>query len=87
MLNHVWDLKYSVEDVQAGRFKELMEHSQADLAQSSIYAIEDSDYIRFFENEVSGTQPIEKIVHYVMTDAANTLLEFLTVREPVLARL
>jgi hypothetical protein len=77
----VWDLRYSIENGSIDRFSKLIRNEKR---ASSIVLVEDSDYIKYFEQQVSGTLPINKLKNYIMFDAIDTSVDILTLREPVL---
>jgi hypothetical protein len=80
----VWDLRYSIENGSIDRFSKFIRNEKR---ASSIVLVEDSDYIKYFEQQVSGTRPVDELKNYIMFDAIDTGVDILTLREPVLEEL
>ena len=83
----VWDMRYSIENGCIDRFCQFRKCLTEGLIDNSIYIVENSEYIKYFGNQVSGTYPIDEIKDYIMVDAVDAVLEILTIKEPVLERL
>lgn len=73
----VWDFRYAIENAFICRESELE-------AISSIYRVENSEYMKYFEQQVAGTYPIDDLKHFLIFDEIDTGLEILTNKEPVL---
>jgi len=83
----VWDLRYSIENASIDRFCEFRKNLPSDIKESSVYIVKDSEYIKYFEQQVSGTRPIDELVHFIVHDNVDTTLDILTLRDPVLVKL
>ena len=77
----IWDFRYAIENAFIGRCCDI--RNQKD-AYSSIYVVNNSEYIKYFEKQVSGTRPVEDLMHFLIFDKIDTGLEVLAVKEPVL---
>ena len=73
----VFDFRYAIENAFLNRDFFRKEYS-------SIYIVENSDYIKYFSNQVCGTYSIENLNHYIIFDSIDSGLEILTTKEPVL---
>ena len=86
IFNNVWDMRYSIENASIERFYQFRKHLKEGIKESSVYLVEDSEYIKYFEKQVSGTRPIDEIKHYIVSDEIDTILDILTVDEPQLEK-
>ena len=86
VFNHVWDMRYSIENASIERFYQFRKHLKEGIKESSVYLVEDSEYIKYFEKQVSGTRPINKLKHYIVSDDIDTTLDILTTKEPQLEK-
>jgi hypothetical protein len=72
----VFDFRYTIKTAFCNRVaKRLGQDSVA-----GIYTVEDSDYLKFFEDHTSGTIPIpwlDDLRHFILFDAVNTGIELL----------
>jgi hypothetical protein len=84
IFNLVWDMRYSIENGYIDRFYKFIRDVQE---VSSVLLVEDSDYIKYFEHQVSGTIPVDDIKNYLVHDAFDTVVEILTNRVPILVKL
>ena len=82
--NLVWDFRYAIENAFIDRCYRMRQYKGAWTEESSIYIVEDSEYISYFENQVSGTRPKDELKHFLIFDEIDTGLEILTTKEPVL---
>ena len=82
----VWDMRYSIENASIDRFYEFRKYLPEGLIDSSIYKVENSEYIKYFERQVSGTYSVDELQHYVLYDKIDTILDVLTVRKPMLEK-
>lgn len=82
----VWDLRYSIENASIDRFYQLRKNLSSGIINNSIYIIENSKYIEYFETQLSGTRTTDKINHYVLYDRVDTTLDILTLGEPTLSK-
>ena len=81
---HVWDMRYSIENGYLDRVSKFIRCVEHD---SDIYIVENSDYIKYFEKQVSGTYPVDEIKDYLLVDKVDTVIEVLTPDSPVLVKL
>jgi hypothetical protein len=80
----VWDIRYSIENGYIDRFSKFIRDVKEP---SSMVLVEDSKYIKYFEQQASGTRPVDELKDYIMFDAVDTVVEILTLKEPVLEQL
>jgi hypothetical protein len=80
----VFDLRYANEAAFGSRVAKQPWPDPAVMA--GIYTVEDSDYLKFFEDQTSGTVPwLENIRHFILFDTIDTAIELLAYRDdPVL---
>ena len=83
MFSHVWDLRYCIENAAIDRFADFIRNEK----RSSILNVKNSEYIKYFEQQVSGTLPIDELKDYIRFDEADTVLEILTLEKPKLIKL
>lgn len=79
----VWDFRYSIENGFIGRCPE-MDHIGSRAVYTSIYLVENSKYIKYFEQQVSSTRPIDDLKHFIIFDGIDTGIEVLSNAEPIL---
>ena len=84
IFERVWDMRWSIENASIARWYDLRSCLPERIVDSSIYVIEDSEYIRYFEQQVMGTRPIDELKHYIISDTTDTTLDILAVKKPVL---
>ena len=84
IFDFVWDMRYSIENGYIDRFAQFTENEKQ---KSSIVLVENSQYIKYFEKQVSGTMPLDKLKDYLLFDAVDTVLEILTNKKPVLVKM
>ena len=84
VFDNVWDMRYSIENGSLDRFSKIL---RAVEQKSGVLLIENSEYIRYFERQVSGTRPTDKLKNYILYDAIDTVIEILSIREPTLFRI
>ena len=77
--NSVWDMRYSIENGYIDRFSKFSRNAKQE---SSVLMVENSEYIKYFEKQVSGTRPINNLKNYILSDTVDTVIEILTVSEP-----
>ena len=80
----VWDFRCATENAYIDRGSKF---SHEEEEKSSILLIENSDYIKYFEEQSSGTRPMNNLKDYIIFDAIDTVVEVLTLKEPTLTRL
>ncbi|MDE7367988.1 MAG: hypothetical protein K2N24_11595 [Lachnospiraceae bacterium] len=79
----VWDIRCSIENAYIERSSHFL-HGEKE--KSSILLIENSNYVKYFEKQVSGTRPIEELKNYILFDSVDTVIELLTIKEPVITQ-
>lgn len=87
ILNHAWDFRVSIENASIDRFCEFRKNLPDDIIENSIYIVENSEYIKYFENQVSGTRPIEFLSHYIICDKIDTTIDVLSEVDPILIKI
>ena len=87
ILKWVWDMRYSIENASIDRFCELRTCLPEGFINNGFYIVENSEYITYFENQASGTRPIDELKHYIFIDNVDTTLDVLTLEKPVFVRL
>jgi len=86
VFDSVWDMRYSIENASIDRFSEFRKCLPEGLVDNSIYTVENSKYIAYFEHQVSGTRSIDNLKHYILYDTVDTTLDVLTVEKPTLVK-
>ena len=84
VFDYVWDFRCAIENAYIDRATKF---SHEEIQKSSVLQVQNSEYIKYFETQVSGTRPIDEIKDYILFDSIDTIIEFLTLREPVLIKL
>ena len=87
IFERVWDMRWSIENASIARWYELHSCLSKGIVNNSIYVVEDSEYIKYFEKQVMGTRPIDELKHYIISDTTDTTLDVLTVKEPKLIKI
>lgn len=87
IFDFVWDMRYSIENASIARFCQFRKCLPEELVHNSVYMVEDSDYIKYFEEQVDGTRPVDELKHYVLLDSVDTTLDVLTLKEPKLIQM
>lgn len=54
---------------------------------SSIYIVENSDYIKDYEYQSSGTRPMADAKHFIVLDGIDTVVEILSHDEPQIKKI
>ena len=80
IFDHVWDMKYTTENGCIDRFTKFCRNELNE--ESSIAIVENSDYIKYFENQVSGTRDVEGLKNYILSDTIETVIDILTIDPP-----
>lgn len=83
IFDFVWGMRYSIENGYIDRSSKFL---HAEKEKSSVLLVEDSEYTKYFENQASGTRPIDALKDYILFDAIDTVVEVLTIKEPTLIR-
>ncbi|MBD5470023.1 MAG: hypothetical protein HDR19_02585 [Lachnospiraceae bacterium] len=84
VFDSVWDLRCSIENAYIDRFSKFCHNEEQE---SSVLLIQNSDYIQYFEKQVSGTRPVSGLKDYILFDSVDTVMEILTLKEPILVKL
>ena len=84
IFDFVWDIRCSIESAYIDRSSKFCHNERQ---KSSVLLMKDSDYIKFFEDQVSGTRPVDEIKNYILFDSIDTVIEVLTLKEPVLKKI
>ena len=84
IFDFVWDIRCSIESGYIDRASKFL-HNEKE--KSSVLLIEDSEYVKYFENQVSGTRPVDCIQDYILFDSVDTVVEVLTIKKPIIVRM
>jgi len=87
VFNYVLDMRYSIENASIDRFCNFRQNLSEDLIDNSVFMVENSEYIKYFRDQVSGTIPEDNVKHYILFDKVDTIIDVLTEKEPVLLRI
>ncbi len=87
LLNHVYDMRYSIENGYIERFYQLRKNSSEGIEDNDLYVIENSEYIKFFHKQSSYTRDTDQLTNYIICDEIDTVLEFISSDEPILVKL
>jgi len=87
IFRHAWDMRCSIENASIDRFCEFRRYLPEDLIDNNIFLVKNSDYIKYFETQVSGTRPIDALKHYILYDNVDCTIDVLTIEEPTLLKL
>lgn len=52
------------------------------LRKNKVFLVEESDYLKEYEFQSSGTRPMEEVRHFVLLDGIDTVVEVLAMSEP-----
>lgn len=83
VFDYVWDFRCSIENAYIDRATKF---SHKEIKKSSVLLIQNSEYIKYFERQVSGTRPTDEIKNYILFDSVDTIIEFLVLKEPILLK-
>ena len=78
------DIRCSIESAYIDRATKFL---HAEKEKSSVLLIENSEYFKYFESQVSGTRPVDNIKNYIIFDSVDTIIEVLTMKDANLVRL
>lgn len=84
VFDFVWDFRCSIENAYIERCSKFC-HNEKE--KSSILLIQNSNYVTYFEEQVSGTRPIDELKDFILFDRVDTIIEVLTLKEPVLIKM
>jgi len=87
IFSRVWDLRWSVENASIMRWSHFRTCLPEGLIHNSVYVVEDSEYIKYFEHQITGTYPTHDITHYLLHDAIDSTLDVLAVNKPELVKI
>ncbi|WP_027621741.1 hypothetical protein [Acetivibrio clariflavus] len=84
VFDYVLNMRYSIENASIDRFCNFRKNISENLIDNSFFIVENSEYIKYFKNQVSGTIPADNITHYILFDKVDTVIDVLTEKEPIL---
>lgn len=84
IFDFVWDFRCSIENAYIDRASKFC-HNERE--KSSVLLVKDSNYVKYFEEQVSGTRLTNDIKNYILFDSIDTVIEVLTLKEPVLMKI
>lgn len=84
IFDFVWDFRCAIENSYIDRASKFRHNEKK---KSSILLIQNSSYIKYFEQQVSGTRSISELKDYILFDSLDTIIEILTLKEPVLMKI
>lgn len=84
VFNYVLDMRYSIENASIDRFCNFRQNLSKELIDNSVFIVENSEYIKYFKSQVLGTIPEDNIMHYILFDKVDTVIDVLTEKEPIL---
>lgn len=84
VFDFVWDFRCSIENAYIERSSKFCHYEKK---KSSIFLIENSNYVKYFEEQVSGTRPVGELKNFILFDSVDTIIELLTIKEPVLIKI
>jgi hypothetical protein len=79
------DFRYAIENAFLGREANWTEPKPE--KRVSIFVVENSDYLKYFECQTGGTFPADGIRHFILFDSIDTGIEVLAEGDPVLTEL
>ena len=83
VFDFVWDFRCAIENAYIDRSSKFI-HNEKE--KSSLLLIQNSNYVKYFEEQVSGTRPINELKNYILFDCVDTIIELLTLKEPMLIK-
>lgn len=83
VFDFVWDFSCSIENAYIDRTSKFI-HNETE--KISILLIQNSNYIKYFKEQVSGTCPVSELKNYILFDSVDTIIELLTLQEPILMK-
>ena len=75
----IWDCRYCIENGGIVRWANLQ---RSEGLKGSFFEVENSDYLKYFEEQVEGTMPVDVLTDYLMSDEIDTIFEVLAFRKP-----
>ena len=79
--DYVWDFRYAIENAYIDRLSKAINKKEQE---SSVLVIDDSEYIKYFDKQVSGTRETDDLKNYIIYDEIDTIVDFLCLTDPVL---
>ncbi|MBQ7972912.1 MAG: hypothetical protein IJ291_05620 [Lachnospiraceae bacterium] len=80
----VWEFRCAIENAYIDRATQF---KHREIQKSSVLLVENSEYIKYFAKQVSGTRPIDAVKNYIIFDSVDTIIEVLTIKEPILIKI
>ncbi len=84
IFDFVWDIRCSIEGGYIDRSSKF-KHNEEE--KSSILLIENSEKLKDFEKQLSGTRPTNNVKNFIIFDTIDTIIEILTLNNPILMKL
>lgn len=84
VFDFVWDFRCSIENAYINRSSKFC-HNEKE--KSSIFLIQNSNYVKYFEEQVCGTRPTDGLKDYILLDCVDTIIELLTLKESMLIKI
>ncbi len=80
----VWEFRCAIENAYIDRATQF---KHEEIQKSSVLLVQNSEYIKYFAKQVSGTRPLDSIRDYIIFDSIDTIIEVLTVKEPMIIKM
>ena len=77
---YVYDFRYTLREVLVSRMANFTQDGG-----TGIYLVKESSYLRYFEQQVSGTISLSDVKHYVILSASGYCAELLSPDEPIVS--
>ena len=84
VFDYVWEFRCAIENAYIDRASKF---NHAEIQKSSVLLVQNSQYIKYFGKQVSGTRPLDAIRDYIIFDSIDTIIEVLTVKEPMIIKI
>lgn len=84
VFDFVWELRCAIENAYIERSTQF---KHAEVERSSVLVVQNSEYIKYFAKQASGTRPLDAIKNYIIFDSIDTIIEVLTIKEPMLIKI
>ena len=84
VFDSVWDIRCAIENAYIDRSTKF---SHKEIQKSSVLIVQNSETIKYFQKQVSGTRPTDEIKNYILFDSIDTVIEILTLKEPNLIKI
>ena len=76
----VWDMRCSTENASIYRFYRFRKNLPDGIINNDIFIVENSGYIKYFKYQACGTSDPDALIHYLITDRSDTVLDILVWR-------